>query len=956
MFSPKELVGRILNRAKGMVAVIDTKDDNEKKCQAEDPMKCRVHGPKVCETYLKKWAAANGFPPNAASVKSIGKGLVAARIEAKGKGAHERAVKALADFFAEMQNAGCEKGASVLPSYVTASFRMKDMKDPEEDGKGKLLPNGKIDDGSDNGEEEDDTADLKNKNAKAVIQGVLDKNKMQKAAKANEGMAKKPSPKEDLHITIEDDEENVTRAEVDKQLQDLLMTKSVYANEARGCLAEVEQMEDENPEADLTMLKIRMEDYIDRLDDVSGLSNDKYEAALARFGEGRVSFGLAQQAMNVQHWLDQCKKMVDEAYKEIRAAKSSRKAGGVERKAVEAALAQRLEDLSRPLKPLKHDAKAFPKELTTEMIDGAEDIGLGSTGACLLEVDGKKYIMKAASKYMGEAENPDAHIESEYNADCFYRNAGINVPDCQLYEVDGRKVKLSAFIPNAKSLGEWWDEADEGQRAAMRDELLAGYPVDALIGNWDVIGLDADNVLVDEDGHPWRCDNGSAFDFRAMGAKKADAAWKDRKFPDEWRTLRESEINERFFGDLTANEIFTSASKFDFAALVAQLPEDVQTPSLKKCAREMKQMAERCVDHNIGGYGGPNGGSSDMLEFSYDLSKRGFREACPKSVGVFEDFGTCRTGGEFLEDGSKSLVEMFHRELSDSFGLDMPKDTADWSYSDPNGVLGFLSRAISEEGFDTYNQYTQRMRMCEIGLRGGDFETVGDESCYKSDSDGERKAVEFYQKNPDQYEQDKRVVAAQKAMMQLFLENTNVAGNDRKSHSLFIVRTEGKNVTTADEYQRDGYHVTPDTFVRFKSAGLEAWSSGKRVIPNTGYSYDDEKEAQNIPNGATETMCVAVPYSRVVAGYWFEREPGRNADCFYDTPEGKTDCECEVLADTWDCPMPKFYSSDEFGEFDDYQKSYRSALRKLMSKKGKFGRTEYAKLRKFTEDWDSEWR
>jgi hypothetical protein len=51
-------------------------------------------------------------------------------------------------------------------------------------------------------------------------------------------------------------------------------------------------------------------------------------------------------------------------------------------------------------------------------------------------------------------------------------------------------------------------------------ELGEGFMADALLGNWDVVGLQQDNVLWTADGRPVRVDQGGTFEFRAMGKEK----------------------------------------------------------------------------------------------------------------------------------------------------------------------------------------------------------------------------------------------------------------------------------------------------------------------------------------------------------------------------------------------------------------------------------------------------
>lgn len=51
-------------------------------------------------------------------------------------------------------------------------------------------------------------------------------------------------------------------------------------------------------------------------------------------------------------------------------------------------------------------------------------------------------------------------------------------------------------------------------------ELGAHYMTDALVGNWDFVGLTDDNVLWDPEGKPFRVDQGGTLTFRAQGKAK----------------------------------------------------------------------------------------------------------------------------------------------------------------------------------------------------------------------------------------------------------------------------------------------------------------------------------------------------------------------------------------------------------------------------------------------------
>ncbi len=57
------------------------------------------------------------------------------------------------------------------------------------------------------------------------------------------------------------------------------------------------------------------------------------------------------------------------------------------------------------------------------------------------------------------------------------------------------------------------------------DRLRCHFPVDTLLGAWDVIDLRGNNIMVDEHGRAWRIDKGCMFQWRARGEKKIAERW-----------------------------------------------------------------------------------------------------------------------------------------------------------------------------------------------------------------------------------------------------------------------------------------------------------------------------------------------------------------------------------------------------------------------------------------------
>jgi hypothetical protein len=184
---------------------------------------------------------------------------------------------------------------------------------------------------------------------------------------------------------------------------------------------------------------------------------------------------------------------------------------------------------------------AFPKDPAS--LEVVRHLG-GSTGAELVRdpETGALYVRKRGS-------SPE-HLRSECATDAAYRALGVKVPEFQLYETGTGPVKLSAYIPDTTSLTEVMRSGSKSEIRAVLRKLQADFPADALLANWDVVGLDFDNILIDRDKNVWRIDNGSGLLFRAQGGLKPAGALNE--WPTELWSMRDPGRNEsaaRAFGD-----------------------------------------------------------------------------------------------------------------------------------------------------------------------------------------------------------------------------------------------------------------------------------------------------------------------------------------------------------------------------------------------------------------------
>ena len=145
----------------------------------------------------------------------------------------------------------------------------------------------------------------------------------------------------------------------------------------------------------------------------------------------------------------------------------------------------------------------------------------GSNGARIaVDSNGNSWLLKA---YRGNSDR----VATELLANALYRELGVTVSNAGV----GTSVhpqfgpqKAVAYPLVAGDLRKW-NKPDP--------DLAEGFVADALLANWDVIGLDQDNVLWNGDT-PIRLDQGGTLEYRAMGQNKTFGP-----VPSEMWTMRD---------------------------------------------------------------------------------------------------------------------------------------------------------------------------------------------------------------------------------------------------------------------------------------------------------------------------------------------------------------------------------------------------------------------------------
>ena len=225
---------------------------------------------------------------------------------------------------------------------------------------------------------------------------------------------------------------------------------------------------------------------------------------------------------------------------------------------------------------LKKDETDFDWSTNLEYIDGQKGSNYG--GVYKDKVMGTVYYVKWPG---------DDRVKMESVASELYRRAGVHTPTVRAGKFPQGEHQLAV-------LSTWADGTSPMTKAQMAKskDVRHGFLVDAWLANWDVVGLNSDNIIKASGGTALRVDAGGSLVYRAQG--------KGKKFslaPDEYDSLRSAGANPQsaaVFKDMTAgelqkaSEILSSISEqqitdtVDDARLPKQAPDDVveQNPEL----------------------------------------------------------------------------------------------------------------------------------------------------------------------------------------------------------------------------------------------------------------------------------------------------------------------------------------------------------------------------------------
>lgn len=106
---------------------------------------------------------------------------------------------------------------------------------------------------------------------------------------------------------------------------------------------------------------------------------------------------------------------------------------------------------------------------------------------------------------------------AEMVADLVYEELGVRTLRHEVLKVVGGEASVSDWLDGLCILRKYRSRRLSEEQ--IKQAALI-FMVSALVKNWDVVGLEHDNIAIDPDGNLYILDTGGSFTFRAMGEHK----------------------------------------------------------------------------------------------------------------------------------------------------------------------------------------------------------------------------------------------------------------------------------------------------------------------------------------------------------------------------------------------------------------------------------------------------
>jgi len=144
---------------------------------------------------------------------------------------------------------------------------------------------------------------------------------------------------------------------------------------------------------------------------------------------------------------------------------------------------------------------------------------------------GGLYEAPDKQRYYVKFYTDENQARTEFAANAVYKMLGVEMPELALRDWDGKLALVSRWRTDLKAM-------KAADMIVHPDDMARIFHASVLTKNWDVVGLEFDNVLVGKNGRLVMIDAGGSFKYRARGGAKAYEA-----AVDEVKTLRDARMN-----------------------------------------------------------------------------------------------------------------------------------------------------------------------------------------------------------------------------------------------------------------------------------------------------------------------------------------------------------------------------------------------------------------------------
>lgn len=149
------------------------------------------------------------------------------------------------------------------------------------------------------------------------------------------------------------------------------------------------------------------------------------------------------------------------------------------------------------------------RKIQEELQKIGSNLGSNEGGTYKDDVTNEKYYIK-------HYQNPD-QAKAEVLASKIYDHMGIKTLKPKYKEMNGKPTVITKWQDDLRLKEP--EEYDNLKSSEARD-LAKMYHAAILTKNWDIVGLEHDNIMQHKDGSLYSVDHGGSFHFRAQGGNK----------------------------------------------------------------------------------------------------------------------------------------------------------------------------------------------------------------------------------------------------------------------------------------------------------------------------------------------------------------------------------------------------------------------------------------------------